>query len=240
MSSTFFNGFVHINSIIIAKGSIADNNTVLINSINKNNLPITYLNQKTFLNKYNYKHSQGIVISFYGNLIQDFDCIEFNDSESCYIIIDQIEDPQNLGQILRTCECAGISGIILPKHGSVHLTDRVIQISQGAFINVDLYVVTNIVQTINRLKDNGFWIIGVENGINSKQWHEIDYSNKVGIVFGSEGRGIRSLVLKSCDFLSTIPMSGKINSLNVSATLSAIVFERQRQIQCKIKKNKTF
>ena len=141
-----------------------------------------------------------------------------------------MHDPQNLGQIIRTCECAGVDGIILPRHGSVHITDTVLQVSQGAFFHLDVFIVPNLNNTISYLKDNDFWIIGIENSIDSQNWCDIDYNGKVGIVFGSEGSGIRRLVKKSCDFLATIPMSGKINSLNISAAVSAVLFERNRQL----------
>ena len=83
---------------------------------------------------------------------------------------------------------------------------------------------------IKELKNNDFWTIGVENSIDSKLWHEVDYSGKTVIVVGSEGKGIRQKTIKNCDFKATIPMKGKINSLNVSAAVSAILFERQRQL----------
>jgi tRNA G18 (ribose-2'-O)-methylase SpoU len=89
-------------------------------------------------------------------------------------------------------------------------------------------------QTLQQFKNEGFWIIGIENDSDGKIWHEIDYSGKVIIVFGSEGKGIRQLVKHNCDFIATIPMKGKINSLNVSAAVSAILFERQRQISTKV------
>ena len=122
-----------------------------------------------------------------------------------------------------------LSGI-LPKHRSVHLSNSVLQVSQGAFFHLNIYVETNLVSTIEYLKSKGFWIIGLENSIDSKEWHDIDYKGKIAIVVGSEGEGIRRLVKKSCDFLTTIKMNGKINSLNVSAAVSAILFERQRQL----------
>ena len=104
------------------------------------------------------------------------------------------------------------------------------QVSQGAFVNMNLYEITNLSQTIKQLKNENFWVIGLENGIKAKLWHEIEYTNRVIIVIGSEGKGIRKKILDSCDFISTIPMQGKINSLNVSAAVSAIAFERLRQI----------
>ena len=222
-----------VNSIILMKGSIAESNETICEYLENNQSISTTLNKNDFLSRYNYKHTQGVLIFFSGELLKNFNQVEFDNENICYLIIDQINDPQNLGQIIRTCECAGIDGIILPKHGSVHITSSVLQVSQGAFSNVSLFMVTNINNTIKKLKDTGFWIVGVENGVNSQKWYEIDYKNRVGIVFGSEGKGIRRLVRESCDFLATIPMKGHINSLNVSATISAILFERQRQIDSK-------
>ena len=160
-------------------------------------------------------------------------CMEFySENESiCLLALDQIEDPQNFGQIIRTAECAGLNGIIIPKHHSAPITDTVLQVSQGAFVNMPLYEVTNLKNEFQQLKDNGFWIVGLENSIDAKPWHEIKYKGKTVIVVGSEGKGIREKVLESCDFKATIPMQGKTNSLNVSAAVSAIVFERLRQIQ---------
>jgi len=219
-----------IHSIVIMKDSIAQSNKTISRYLQKNKSVSSILNKKEFLSKYEYKHTQGILIFFSGELLKRFDEIKFHNKNICYLIIDQINDPQNLGQIIRTCECAGIDGIILPKHGSIHITNSVLQVSQGAFINVNLFMVTNINNTIKKMQNSRFWIVGIENSIDSKKWHEIDYKGKIGIVFGSEGKGIRRLVKESCDFLATIPMKGSINSLNVSATISAILFERQRQI----------
>ena len=226
-----------IDSIKIMNNSTAIGNTQLNNSLLGFNTCIEYLDKKSFISLYNYKHTQGIIVFFSGNLLSDFNSIDLNRSNKniCYIIIDQITDPQNLGQIIRTCECAGVDGIILPKHGSVHMTNTVLQVSQGAFTNVDIYMVTNLTTTMKFLKENGFWITGMENSINASKWHDIDYTKKVGIVFGSESKGIRELVKKTCDFMATIPMQGKINSLNVSASISSILFERLRQINIKEK-----
>ena len=222
-----------INSISIMKGSVSESNPLIQEYISNKKKNVKFLNKNEFLEKYNYKHTQGIVIQFSAEIFKDFNLLEFKKKNMCYIIIDQINDPQNLGQIIRTCECAGIDGIILPRHGSVHITDTVLQVSQGAFENIDLFMVTNIKNTIQELKNNDFWVIGMENSIDSKEWYKMDYKKKVAIVFGSESKGIRKLVKESCDFLSTISMKGKINSLNVSASISAIVFERQRQLDLK-------
>ena len=219
-----------IKSIFIMKNSIASKNEKINKYLNNYNNKIFYLDREEFDKRYDPKRSQGIAIYLRSSVVKNINNCDFSKKKSCYIILDQINDPQNLGQIIRTCECAGIDGIILPKHGSVHITNTVLQVSQGAFVNIDLFIVTNINDTIKDMKKEGFWVIGIENSINAKQWYEMDYKDKICIVFGSEGKGIRSLVKKSCDFMATIPMLGKINSLNVSATISAIIFERQRQL----------
>ena len=105
-----------------------------------------------------------------------------------------------------------------------------IQISQGAFTEIPIYEVNNIHQTIDLLKKEEFWIVAMENSIKAKDWHKIDYKGKIAIVAGGEGKGIKKIILDNCDFQTTIPMQGETNSLNVSAAVSAILFERLRQI----------
>ena len=155
----------------------------------------------------------------------------------CLLVLDRLEDPQNFGQIIRTAECAGINGIIYSTHHSVPLNETVLQVSQGAFVNMEFYEVTNIKNELTKLKKNNFWIIGLENSANARPWYSIDYSGNTAIVFGSEGYGIRKKVLETCDFIATIPMQGSTNSLNVSAAISAVIFEKLRQ---KLEKNNAF
>ena len=145
-------------------------------------------------------------------------------------MVDNLEDPQNLGQIIRTAECANITGFLLPEHQSVQLTDAVLQVSQGAFVHLPIFHCGNLHQKLQALKKEGFWIIGVENSVKAMSWHELDYKRKMVLVMGSEGKGIRPLIIKACDELITIPMQGKLNSLNVSSATSAILFERLRQL----------
>ena len=194
---------------------------------------IHFLSKKDFYKKFDNIRSQGIVIFFEGPIIRKFDNYKLENQNSCLLILDQIEDPQNAGQIIRTSECAGIDGIIFPSHNSFKLTNTIINISQGAFVNMNLFEVTNISTTILELKKNDYWIIGIENSISSKLWSELDYSGNIAIVVGSEGRGIRKKVIDHCDFLGNIPMQGNTNSLNVSAAVSAVLFERLRQIKFK-------
>lgn len=219
-----------IQNIFINKSSKIINENKIIRLI-KNKSLVIYLDKDTFNRKFNFKHHQGIVIRFNGDLTDSItDKREFS-KNACLLLCDQINDPQNLGQIIRTSECAGINGVVLPKHQSVQISDSVIQVSQGAFFSIDIFSEINLNKTIKYLKSIGFWIVGIENSINAQRWYEIDYNEKIAFVIGSEGKGIRPLVRKSCDFLGTIPMSGKTNSLNVTAALSAVLFERQRQLE---------
>ncbi len=196
----------------------------------KNKYSVSHLNKDQFYGKFSEGRTQGIVVEFSGKLFENI-LPDFNEaSDICFLALDQVEDPQNFGQIIRTADCAGVDGIIFPQHNSAPITQTVLQVSQGAFVNMPLYQLTNLSQGINELKDNGFWIIGLENSIDSKLWHEVDYSGKTVIVVGSEGRGIRQKTMNNCDFKATIPMRGKTSSLNVSAAVSAILFERQRQL----------
>ena len=119
---------------------------------------------------------------------------------------------------------------MIPKHDSCKITDTVIQVSQGAFSEVPIYQVSNLNRSLEQLKSDGFWTVALENGLNAKDWHKIDYKGKIAIIAGSEGRGIKKIILDNCDFQTTIPMQGNINSLNVSAAVSVVLFERLRQL----------
>ena len=191
---------------------------------------IHYFDHDTFYRKYADKRTQGIVVSFSGDISKTLPSFKDIEGNFGLLIVDNVTDPQNFGQIIRTAECAGIGGIIIPEHNCVGITDVVLQVSQGAFCNIPIYSVTNLNQTLSQLKDDDFWTIAVENGIDAKPWDKIDYKGKVAIVIGSEGQGIKPLVLKSCDFQATIPMQGETSSLNVSAATAVVLFERLRQI----------
>ena len=220
-----------ITSIFLLKNSRAYKEKKIKNNINRFKGKIVILEKKDFNNKFHSIRSQGIVINFifsYNSLPP-----KFKNENICLLIPEEIEDPQNLGQIIRTSECAGIDGILISNHRNVGITSSVLQVSQGSFLNLPIYSIGNISQTILMLKKEGFWVIGVENGINTSNWYDVDYSGKIVLIFGSEGRGVRSNTLKKCDSIVTIPMLGKTNSLNISASVSAILFERNRQLASK-------
>ena len=220
----------HIQTIEILEKSHVLENTEIKKLLNNYSQLVRYIDHDTFYRKYAEKRTQGIVVSFSGDITKTLPSFSEIEGDYCLLIVDNVTDPQNFGQIIRTAECAGVNGIIIPEHNSVGITNTVLQVSQGAFCNIPIYSVTNLSQTLSQLKDDDFWSIAVENGIDAKPWDQIDYKGKIAIVIGSEGQGIKPLVLRSCDFQATIPMQGKTTSLNVSAATAVVLFERLRQI----------
>ena len=153
-----------------------------------------------------------------------YSSIETAYNDDVVVILDHLEDPHNLGAIIRTCEAAGIRSIILPKDRQVQINATVMKTSVGTLDNMNIISVTNLVNTINKLKDNGFWIVGtaLENSVDFKT---IDYSGKIALVIGNEGSGISNIVAQNCDFLAKIPMYGKTNSLNASVAAGIMIYE---------------
>jgi 23S rRNA (guanosine2251-2'-O)-methyltransferase len=165
---------------------------------------------------------QGIILD-----IEDYNYVDIDEltnlENPLLVILDHLEDPHNLGAIIRTCEAAGVDGIIIPKDRSVEVNGTVYKTSVGTVDSVKIARVTNIVNTMNDLKKQGFWITGTDmEGTNYK---EIDYKGKCVIVIGNEGKGMSKRVLDNCDFIATIPMYGKTNSLNASVASGIIIYE---------------
>lgn len=169
---------------------------------------------------------QGIIMD-----VADFSYTDYhdfiNDSNAFVMILDHLEDPHNLGAIIRTSEAAGVSGIIIPKDRSVEVNATVIKTSVGAIDNIPVSMVTNLNNTIKDLKDNGFWVVGTD--MNGTDYRKIDYSGKIALIIGNEGNGMSRIVRESCDFIAKIPMYGKVNSLNASVASGIMIYEVIRQ-----------
>jgi 23S rRNA (guanosine2251-2'-O)-methyltransferase len=140
------------------------------------------------------------------------------------IVFDEIEDPHNLGALIRTAVCAGAHGGIVPKHHAVAVTETVARTSAGASAHFPMAKVTNIVAAIEELKEAGVWIVGTDAQA-PKVFMDLDFSIPVAIVVGNEGKGIRRLVKEHCDFLARIPMAGSFNSLNASVAGALVMYE---------------
>jgi len=144
------------------------------------------------------------------------------------VLLDNIEDPHNLGAILRACEGAGIDGVFIPEHRAAGLNETVAKTSAGAVEYVRVARVTNLVPLMAELKDRGLWVVGVEGGTETN-YADFDLSVPLALVFGSEGHGVRRLIREKCDALISIPMRGQLNSLNVSVAAGVVLFEALRQ-----------
>lgn len=170
---------------------------------------------------------QGIILD-----VVDFNYTDYHefitDPEAFVVILDHLEDPHNLGAIIRTSEAAGVNGIIIPKDRGVTVNSTVIKTSTGAIDNIPIALVTNLNQTIADLKKEGFWIVGTDI-INSTDYRELDYSGKIALIIGNEGSGLSRMVKESCDFMALIPMYGKVNSLNASVAAGVLIYEVIRQ-----------
>lgn len=170
---------------------------------------------------------QGIILD-----VEDFRYSVLDDlvksDNSIIVLLDHLEDPHNLGAIIRTCEAAGVSGIVIPKDRSVSVNPTVMKTSAGAVNNIPICMVTNLKQTLDTLKRNGYWVVGTDM-TDSVDYKEIDYRGKIVLVIGNEGSGISKLIRKECDFIAKIPMYGKVNSLNASVAAAIMIYEAVRQ-----------
>lgn len=146
-----------------------------------------------------------------------------NDDSKFLVILDHLEDPHNFGAIIRTCEAAGVDAIIVPQDRSTLINSTVMKTSAGSLIRTKVVKVSNLVNAMNQLKDHGFWIVGT--AMEGQDFKTIDYSGKIALVVGNEGKGMSTLVKKNCDFVASIPMYGEVNSLNASVAAGIMVYE---------------
>lgn len=165
---------------------------------------------------------QGIVVE-----IHDYEYYTMSDIDSDFVVIlDHLEDPHNFGAIIRTCECAGIKNIIIPKDRAVSVNDTVVKVSAGAIEHVKIIMVSNIVNAINKLKDMGYFIYAAD--MDGENYQEISYASKKVLVIGNEGAGISKIVLDNSDVIVSIPMKGSINSLNASTSAGILIYGMNR------------
>lgn len=210
----YLNSNNKIKKVFISKSF---NDSSIIEELNKRQIKTTLLD-KYELDKVS-SHNQGIIIE-----VDDYDYYTLEDiNTDLIVILDHLEDPHNFGAIIRSCEAAGIKYIIIPKDRSVSVNETVMKTSVGALNYVNIIMVTNINQAISELKDKGFWFVGMD--MDGEDYKEIDYTGKIGLIVGSEGNGLGNLVRKNCDFIASIPMKGKVNSLNASVAAAVIIFE---------------
>lgn len=222
------NGNGTVDKVLISH-HLRDQN--LLNEIKQSGVTYQFVDKAALDKISKTKNHQGVVAYVtnyqYFDLADIIDQAYANGKQPLIMILDGVEDPHNLGNIIRTAECLGVDGIILPKHRSVTVNDTAMRVSQGAASNVRICKVVNINQEIQNLKDQGFWVYGVELG--GMPLDKVNLKGPLVLVMGSEGHGIHQLTRKLVDGIVTIPLRGKVNSLNVGSAAAIALYEVNRQ-----------
>ena len=214
--------FCEIDSVRKAYCQENFNEFDILSLLKKRNIEIIY-KKKPELDRLVNNNHQGVILDVRDFAYTSLDDLIMNKEDCFVVILDHIEDPHNLGAIIRTVEASGADGIILPLNRSVSVNETVMKTSVGALYNVKIASVTNLNNTIKRLKKEGFWIVGTD--MDGEDYTKIKYPKKTALVIGSEGFGMTRLVKESCDFVASIPMHGKVNSLNASVAAGIMIYE---------------
>lgn len=210
------------------KGDVIDS---IYSTAKKRGIKVTTLDAQRFDAEIQHKENQGVAA-----LIEETRTIELSalinalkdKKDALLVIAEGIQDPHNLGAIIRSAECAGVDGILITKFNSAPLNETVSKASAGAMNHILICQINNLAHAIDELKRNGYWIAGTAvNGENL--YKPKDYNLKLAVIAGNEEKGIRKLTAENCDFLLNIPMKGKIQSLNVSVATAIVLFEIIRQ-----------
>lgn len=216
-----------IESILVAKGERSGSVVAIIAKAKQKNIPVKDVDSKKldFLAK-GVNH-QGIVaqcaVKEYSTLEDIFALAEERGESPFIIVLDKIEDPHNLGAIIRTAECAGAQGVIIPERRSAGLSYTVEKTSAGALEYMPVVRVKNISAVLQKLKDKGIWVYGAD--MDGEHYKKVNFDGAVALVIGNEGKGISPLVAKDCDVIVSLPMKGKINSLNASVAAGILMYE---------------
>ncbi len=215
---------------IIVENSQSKELDEIIRSAGKKNVFVEMVDKKQ-LEKIAKGKTQGVIAfvpSFqYSTLMDALKLAEDKNEKPFLVILDGIEDPHNLGAIIRTCECAGVHGVIIPENRACDITDTVYKTSAGALVHIPIIKVVNLTRTIEDLKKSGVWIYALEAG--NKRIYDCDFTYPTAIVIGSEGKGISRLVKEHSDEVVSLDMFGKVNSLNASNAAAIAVYEVVRQ-----------
>ena len=220
-----------IDSVFVLSGEKAGLIKDIISKASEKKIPLKYVNKKSMDFMSHGELHQGIIaVAGAKESCSVDDILNYAKSKNeppFVIIADGIEDPHNLGAIIRTAECVGAHGIIIPKRRSVGITFGVDKSSAGALEYVLVAKVGNISSAIDYLKEKGLWIYGAD--MDGKKWSSENLTGPIALVIGSEGKGISKLVKSKCDFILSLPMMGKINSLNASVAAGVLMYEVRRQ-----------
>lgn len=220
-----------INKIWLAKGEQKGSVREIVALVKEKRITVQIVERSKLDKMFPHENHQGVAAS-----VASADYVAWQDivdaarqkgEDPLLVILDELEDPHNLGAILRSVDAVGAHGVIIPKRRAVPLTDGVAKASAGAIEHVPVARVSNLVQVIEELKKQGIWIAGAD--LHGEYMHKQDLTGPLAIVVGSEGKGLGKLVRESCDYVVSIPMQGKINSLNASVATGVLLYEVYRQ-----------
>ncbi|WP_077620198.1 23S rRNA (guanosine(2251)-2'-O)-methyltransferase RlmB [Bacillus sinesaloumensis] len=220
-----------INKIWIAEGSNKGQMNQITSLAKEGSVLVQFVPKKKIDQMVEGNH-QGVVAQVaayeYAEVDDILEAAEKRNEAPFILLLDELEDPHNLGSILRTADAVGAHGVIIPKRRAVGLTATVAKASTGAIEYIPVARVTNLARTIDELKDRGVWIVGTD-AKGKEDYRNIDGKMPIGLVIGSEGKGMGRLVKEKCDFLLRLPMEGKVTSLNASVAASLLMYEVYRK-----------
>jgi 23S rRNA (guanosine2251-2'-O)-methyltransferase len=220
-----------INKILIAEGSQRGQMQQITQLAKEAHVIVQFVPKKKIDQVTDGNH-QGVLAYVaayqYAELDDLFTAAEKKNEPPFFLLLDEIEDPHNLGSVMRTADAVGAHGIIIPKRRAVGLTATVAKASTGAIEHIPVVRVTNMARTIDELKDRGVWIAGTD-ATGSEDYRRMDGTIPLGLVIGSEGKGMGRLIREKCDFLIHLPMAGKVTSLNASVAAAILMYEIYRK-----------
>jgi len=214
-----------IDRIAIAKGRQDTRIEEIVQLARQQGVPVRFEERGQLDRLANSKDHQGVVAVAAAILAQGN---KGRGQAGLIVLLDGVEDPHNLGAIVRTALAAGAHGVVIPERRAAGLTDTVARSSAGALAHLPVAKVTNLARTMEQLKEAGYWLVGLDEEAD-KSYTEADYTSPVGIVLGSEGQGLHELTRKRCDFVVSLPTTGPVKSLNVSVAAGVVLFEALRQ-----------
>ena len=222
-----------IERIAIAKGRQDTRVEEIVQLARKQGIPVRFEDRGQLDRLANSKDHQGVVALAAARAAVTLEDIltQANASHGqtgLLVLLDGIEDPHNLGAIIRTVLAAGAHGVVIPERRAAGLTDTVARASAGALAHLPIAKVTNLVRAMEELKEAGYWLVGLDED-GDKDYTEADYTSPTGIVLGGEGKGLHELTRKRCDFVVSLPTTGPVKSLNVSVAAGVVLFEARRQ-----------
>ncbi len=223
--------------IVIAKGRQDSRVEEIVQLARSREVPVRFEDRSQLDRLANSRDHQGVVAVVAAGAAATLEDILANANGSrgqigLIVLLDGVEDPHNLGAIIRTALAAGAHGVVIPERRAAGLTDTVARASAGALAHLPIAKVTNLARAMEELKQAGYWIVGLDEHAD-KTYTEVDYTTPTAIVLGGEGKGLHELTRKRCDFVVSLPTVGPVKSLNVSVAAGVVLFEARRQRHAK-------